>query len=178
MAIDALDVTFTYEEHDVVSAQRLRFRHSPRLRILAGLGVIALLVPLAQRLLPGTHDGMDVPLLVGLAAIFLLVPVLTYLLGPLMDYRRNRFWRTPLSLRLSAAGLRLAVAAAPPGQNALEIAWSHLHHLLENDDVLILFFGAQESYVIVPKRLLSAGGQRVLQDLLSTAGPSSESKDG
>jgi hypothetical protein len=121
---------------------------------------------------------MDVPLLVGLAAIFLLVPVLTYLLGPLTDYRRNRFWRTPLSLRLSAAGLRLAVAAAPPGQNALEIAWSHLHHLLENDDVLILFFGAQESYVIVPKRLLSAGGQRVLQDLLSTAGPSSESKDG
>ncbi|HEX9116723.1 MAG TPA: YcxB family protein [Anaerolineae bacterium] len=159
--MDQIDVTFTYEEPDVVSAQRLRFRHSARLKLLAAIGVLALLVPVVQVLAPGALGrGVDPALLAGVAAVFLLVPSLTYLLGPFLDYRRNRFWQTALNLRLSAAGLRLALADAATGQEAIEIAWEHLHHLLENDDVLVFFFGDQQSYIVVPKRAL--GGPAAL----------------
>lgn len=142
----------TYGRDEVVSAQRLRFRNSARLRVLAALSLAALIFLAVQQIDPGlvnasrTMSWQSVALL---AAAFVLLPVLFYVFVPALDYRSNPAWRQSYVLTINKNRLRLAREGADSG---FELAWPAVNKVLENDLVFLLFFGPKNTTVMIPKR--------------------------
>ncbi len=149
----------TYEHADVVSAQRLRFRHSRRLRVLAFLSLAALVYLAVQQFDPalvGANTRIGWQSVAYLAAQFVLLPVLFYLFVPSLDYRSNQAWRQNYTFTVNKSRLRLARTGAERG---FELAWGAIRRVLENDRVFLVFFGEKQAMVMIPKSIFSSPEQ-------------------
>ncbi len=149
---------FTYQQADVVSAQRLRFRHSTRLRVLALLSLAALVFLAVQQIDPAlvrASTPMSWQNVAYLAALFVLLPVLFYLFVPALDYRRNPAWQQNYALSIGKARMRLARAGEEKG---FELVWPAVQRVIENEHVFLVFFGKQ-GMVMIPKRIFTSPEQ-------------------
>ena len=116
----------SYEENEVVSAQRMRFLDSSRLKMLGILGVACTAILTGQQMYYWYDKGTIpvtwfMPLIV--AAIFVLVPTLVYLFAPQVDFRINSRWRHELDLHICEDKLRLTAKGKSDG---FELQWSRV----------------------------------------------------
>ncbi len=141
-----------YQQEEVVSAQRLRFRNSQRIRIIfAMMTVFALLLAVQQFILyielgklPGTWF---MPLVV--LGIVGGVWTVGYFVAPPVDFRFNRDWRTDLDLHLQKDQLRVSGKS-----DSVDLPWGKIKRVLENDKVFIIIMSSELDFLIVPKRVL------------------------
>jgi hypothetical protein len=159
-AIDEdLQLPFTYAREDVVAAQRLRLPHSRRLRLLLLIGIGATVVLVIQFSalrsgLTGLPGGWSTPVVVG--AVFVLLVAIAYLLAPIIEYQMTSAWRSRVVLQVNADGLRLSGTTSATG---FDLAWQQVSGLLENERVWLLFFGGEQDFLIVPKRIFQTDRQ-------------------
>ncbi len=152
-------VPLAYKQADVVSAQRLRFRHSTRLWVLAGLSLAGLVFLAVQQIDPALVKAsarMSGQSLIFLTAMFVMLPVAFYLFVPALDYRSNQAWRQNYTLTVGKARLRLARTGAERG---FELAWGAIRRVVENDRVFLVFFGEKQAMVMIPKSVFSSPEQ-------------------
>lgn len=152
-----MEITFklNYEKPEVISAQKLRFRYSSRLQIIAILGIFSIGYLIYQQLqLPVETRNWASPGLV--AAIFILVPALVYYLSPLLDFKFNKGWRKEYRFILSETSMDIFQPQEP---KPYRFDLNRVNRILENPDVFVLFFGTEQNFVIIPKRLLQAQGK-------------------
>jgi hypothetical protein len=154
------EVPFTYEGADVSAAQWLRLLYSRRLRalLIVALGAAAvLLIELSGlRSQPASpRDSWSTPIAVG--AVFVLLVALAYLLAPLIEYRVNSGWRAAVTLRVTPESLRLTRPSTAAG---FDLPWPQVTGMLENEEVWLLFFGSDQDFLIVPKRIFGDENQR------------------
>ena len=150
----AKDITLklNYQQDEVVSAQRMRFRNSQRIRIiLAIMAVFALLLAVQQLFLyielgklPGTWF---MPLVV--LGIVAGVWTVGYFVAPPVDFRFNRDWRADLDLHLQKDQLRVSGKSG-----SVDLPWGKVKRVLENEKVFIVIMGSELDFLILPKRVL------------------------
>jgi hypothetical protein len=156
---EEVQVPFTYEREDVVAAQRLRLLYSRRLRLLLLIGIVAIAVLIIQLSalrsgLSGLPGGWSTPVVLG--AVFALLVALAYLLAPIIEYQMTSAWRSRVVLQINTNGLRMSGTSSPAG---FELAWPQVSGLLENERVWLLFFGGEQDFLIVPKRIFQTDRQ-------------------
>ncbi len=155
--ITFMEISFKlkYEKPEVISAQRLRFRYSSRLQIIAILGVFSIgYLSYLQFQLPIEARNWASPGLV--AAIFILVPALIFYISPILDFIFNKGWRKEYRFVLSESNMDIF---QPDEHKPYRFDLNRVNRILENPDVFILIFGNEQNFVIVPKRLLQAQGK-------------------
>lgn len=147
-----ISLKLNYQQDEVVSAQRLRFRNSQRIRIIfAIMAVFALLLAVQQYFryteLGRLPDTWATPLVVlGIVAGLWTVG---YFVAPPVDFRFNRDWRADLDLHLQKEQLRVSGKSG-----SMDLPWSKIKRVLENEKVFILIMGSELDFLIVPKRVL------------------------
>jgi hypothetical protein len=155
-----------YEQDEVISAQRMRFLHSNRLKlltVLSILGTIALGLQQAwlwfrEGVVPATwYTPIYLPLIFG--GVF----VVAYFLAPSMDFKVNPQWQNAFDLYLEADAFRITPIGKLQG---FEKAWKEVKQVLENDKVYIWFFNSEQEFIIMPKRVLKAQ-ESLVQDKLT-----------
>jgi len=143
-----------YEQDEVVSAQRMRFLHSSRFKLLAILGVFGTIALSLQQAwlwqkegaLPVTwYTPIYLPLVFG--GIFVAV----YFFAPSVDFRVNSQWRNTFDLYLENNVFRITAIGKIQG---IEKAWDKVKQVLENDKVYVMFFDSEQEFIIMPKRVL------------------------
>ncbi len=157
-----MTLRFTYSEPDVISAHRLRMRGNPRTRMLLMFGVAAFAGTAAPRLIPGffgIQAGLDWFLPLAVAAVFLVAPLLAYLVVPGLDYRRSPIWRPEYTLRVDQAGLKLSW---PGAAGDFELKWRDVRKALANEQSFVLLFGARQDSLVVPRRIFAGPEQENL----------------
>ena len=149
---------FKYQRADVVAAQQLRYRNSPRLRVAFILGLAALAVILAQDVFPFLKPlstlGNSLPLLA--AIFFLIVPLGFYFIAPELDYRLNREWQHGYQLDIGQDQLRLASEGS---SKWVDINLHRLRKILSDRRVFVFIFGGDQEFLILPKSILGNPGQ-------------------
>ncbi len=155
-----LTFNFQYQQAEVVSAQRLRFRSSNRLRLVFFIGLAALVLLAVQQFIPGlgfwTSLGWGLPLLATL--FFCAVPLLFYLVTPYLDFRFNKEWKPRYQLEVAGEQMYLtredvASRDSPSRRSAsaIEIPLKRLRKLLEDRRVFVLLFTTEQDFFILPK---------------------------
>lgn len=142
-----------YEQDEVVSAQRMRFLHSNRLKLLIALGILGMIVLIAQQIWFWFKEG-TLPITwytpIYLLLVFCGVFIIVYLFAPLIDFRLNPLWRNIFDLQLDDNTFRIIVAGKSQG---IEKNWEKIKRVLENDKAYVLFFDSEEDFIILPKRV-------------------------
>lgn len=150
-------IQYQYHRNEVVAAQQLRYRNSPRLQVVFIFGIISLLVLVARPWLPflqtNTYLAGTLPILA--VIFFLLTPLVFYFLAPIIDFKVNREWRHPYKLEISSDLLRLARSGS---DNWVNIDLRRLRRLYQNRLVFVLIFSSEQDFFILPKRALSEQG--------------------
>ena len=145
---------FRYTADEVMSAYRLRFIHSLQLKVVAVVGFLAELFLIGQQLFPqalhrpaGSNWGAPVD-----AAIIIIgLPLLVYLIGPLLDYRTKPDWQKEYDMFLTKEAFRIEAATADkPG---VPIKWYLFKRHIENDKVVVMFLNSERVFIIIPRRL-------------------------
>jgi hypothetical protein len=93
--MDEVTLKLVYAEGEIVSAQRTRFLHSSRLKMITAFGIVGTVTLTAQTIYFWYAKGTVpaswfVPIVV--AAIFIVIPGFTYFLAPRIDYHINPVW--------------------------------------------------------------------------------------
>lgn len=143
-----------YQEDEVVSAQKLRFLDSRRLKLLVVLGVVGTIVLSAQQVLLWLKTGSTPPTWtspISWILVFIGTLGLIYLFAAQIDFRLNSQWRQILDLHLHENCFGVTAIGRSQG---CEIAWERIKRVLENDKVYIVFWGSQQEFIILPKRVL------------------------
>lgn len=152
--ITGMEITYTlkYEKQDIVSAQRMRFLQSSRLKIVIFLGLISIgyLVWQQLQLAQDARSWLS-PVLVGI--VFVVVPFLTYFLMPLLDYKVNKGWRKEYRFLISETNMDIY---QPEEKRPYRFDLNRVSMIHENSDVFVLYFGSEQNFVIIPKRALQA----------------------
>ena len=152
--ITGMEITYTlkYDKQDIVSAQRMRFLRSSRLKIVIFLGFISIgYLVWGQLQLAEEYRNWLSPVLVAL--VFLVVPFLTYYLMPLLDYKVNKGWRKEYRFLISEANMDIY---QPDEKRPYRFDLNRVSMIHENPDVFVLYFGSEQNFVIIPKRMLQA----------------------
>lgn len=146
-------VEFKYQRAEVVSAQQLRYRNSPRLRVAVLFGLVALAITIARPWLPllQTANYLSGSLPLFAAILFLGVPLVFYFLVPHLDYQFNGEWRRNYQLELSNDLARLASVGS---SKWVDIDLRRLRKLLQNNLVFVLVFSNEQDFFILPKSAL------------------------
>jgi hypothetical protein len=143
-----------FEQDEVVSAQRMRFLHSSRFKLLAILGLFGTTALSLQQAwlwhkegqLPSTwYTPIYLPL------IFSGVFIAVYFFAPSIDFKVNPQWRNIFDLYLEHEVFRITAVGQTQG---IEKAWSNIKRVLENDKVYIMFFDSEQEFIVMPKRVL------------------------
>jgi hypothetical protein len=145
-----------YEQDEVVSAQRMRFLHSSRFKLLAILGILgAIALSLQQAWLWHKEGALPTSWYtpIYLPLVFGGVFVVVYFLAPSIDFRVNLQWRNAFDLYLENDLFRITAIGKLQG---IEKAWNSVKQVLENDKVYIMFFDSEQEFIIIPKRVLKA----------------------
>lgn len=147
-----------FDREDIVSAHRLRYLHSGRLRLLAGIGLLGLLYLAAKLLVPELlPGGGDLTLPAGVAIIGLGTPLFAYIFAPEYDSRMNSIWKKQFTVLVDSERVTVRQAGQPAGY---AMTWKSLSRVLENSRVLVLIFGRENNFLILPKTALG-GAQRL-----------------
>ena len=156
-----------FDAKDIISAQRLRFIKSSRLKVLVGLWLALSLFLLVQLVVPDFIPAVHFAtwyMLIGLALAFLLVLVIFYWVAPWLDYTQNPVWQTPFTLRLTNEQLLISVEGKA---RATTVQWSRIQKLHENS-VPISLSGKRGELLILPKAVLKAGAREKMVQMLKT----------
>ena len=149
-----MEITYTlkYEKQDIVLAQRMRFLQSSRLKIVIFLRLISIgyLVWQQLQLAQDARSWLS-PVLVGI--VFVVVPFLTYFLMPLLDYKVNKGWRKEYRFLISETNMDIY---QPEEKRPYRFDLNRVSMIHENSDVFVLYFGSEQNFVIIPKRVLQA----------------------
>jgi hypothetical protein len=146
------NLNIKFDPDDIVSAHRLRYLHSGRLRLLAGLGALGLVYLALQVFVPGLlPGGDDLTLPAGVAIIGLGTPLFAYLFAPLYDARMNAVWKQEFTVLANSERITVRQAGQPAGY---AMTWRSLSRVLENARVLVLVFDRETNFLILPKSAL------------------------
>jgi hypothetical protein len=141
-----------FDQQDIISAHRMRYLHSSRLRLLAGIGLLALMYLLLQNFFPGRLPGGEDPTLaIGVAVIALGTPILAFLIAPIYDARTNSIWKQQFTVLANSERITVRQAGQPAGY---AMTWKSLSRVLENSRVLVFIFGRETNFLILPKSAL------------------------
>jgi hypothetical protein len=159
-----LNLTLKWAKEDAVSAYRLRFLHSPALRIATGLGILGTVGLAAELVFACLQDVNIEPLLWFVPVIVALIsvgtPAIVYLAAPSISFRRNLAWRQEYWLHLSEDTLTITLSGATQG---CCMQWSRVKQVLEDERVYILVYGSGKAdYVAIPKQVFQNNEQEVL----------------
>jgi hypothetical protein len=152
---EQISLELNYQLDEIVSAQRMRFRNSTRIKIISIIGIIGTLALIEQQAHLWYDSGIRpetwfTPIY--LPIIFIGVGGLVYFFAPQIDFRLNSDWKRKLDLHLSENKLRITVMGEV---EIFELDWHQIKRVLENNKVYILIFGSEESeFFILPKRAL------------------------
>ena len=163
-----------FDAKDIISAQRLRFIKSSRLKVLIGLWLALSLFLLVQLVAPDFIPAVHFAnwyMLIGLAVAFVLVLVIFYWVAPWLDYTQNPVWQTPFTLRLTNEQILISVEGKP---RATTVQWSRIHKMHENERAYILYLGNEANFLILPKAVLKAGAREKMIQMLKTRSSLSE----
>ncbi len=90
------------------------------------------------------------------AAIFILIPALVYYVSPVIDFKFNKGWRQEYRFILSEHNMDVY---RPEVDKPYRFDLNRVHMIMENADVFILYFGNEQNFVIIPKRVLQEQGK-------------------
>jgi hypothetical protein len=160
---------FQYKPSEIYSAHRLRYLYSSQVRIIAGIALLVEIYLIAQQLFPQAlrrpaASTWSTP--VGVAFLLGLLPLVSYLVAPLLDYQFNPDWKKAFTLFLSKESFRFAETS---GNNpGVPIKWFRVKRVLENKSVIVMLLGSERIFVIIPKRLFEDKEQEVFfREILS-----------
>jgi hypothetical protein len=148
-----IKVRFTKEE--IISAQRMRFLRSTRLKVISGLFIFAMAFMLLQLVFPDTMRGINFatwPMTIGLLVAFASVIGLFYFVSPLIDYANNEIWQTPFSIKITPELLFITIEGSAKGTN---VKWERVRRVDENDAAYILYLGSESMFLIIPKSIFT-----------------------
>lgn len=172
-------VEFRYTPQDVASAQRMRFFGSRQIWVLAGIWVVSTVFLLIALRFFSPTPLLDRPLVLSLSGIYLVSIILVILVMPYLSYAFTRFWRLPLQLQFNEKQLRVSVVKGK--SKGLLLTWDQISKVQENTRVLILYYGDERQFIILPKSAFGAGkdgapsaAERRFRDLLQRKGPQRE----
>lgn len=144
-----------YMKNEVVSAQRLRFLNSSRLKTIIALGLFTMIVLSASQIWAWLESGVKLPLWwfwpILVFLIFGGVFVVSYAFAPSIDFRINPEWHYVYDLLLRDDIFQITLSGQSKG---VEMPWNKIKRVLENKKVYILFWGSDEEFFILPKRVL------------------------
>jgi len=150
----SVSLKLSYQEGEVVSAQRMRLLRSSRLKTVSTLGIIGTVALIIAQIHARNTRG-SIPSTwftpVYLPLVFVAVAVIVYFLAPAIDFRLNPAWKAVLDLHLSEEKLRLTMQGK---MESLEWGWEQVSQVLEKNKVYIIFWGSEQDWLIVPKRVL------------------------
>jgi len=166
-----------YKHDEVISAQRMRGLESSRWKFLLIISVVCTVGLIARRLYFWYNQGAipaDWFNQIGVAVVFILVPLLVYFFVPLLDFWLNPIWRRKLDLNLQADKLRVTARGKSEG---LELQWSRVNKVLENKKAFVVFAGSENAFLILPKRVFKENESDFREMLKQKASPLWKSKE-
>jgi len=170
---------FRYSAGDVASAQRMRFLRSNQLKVLIGVWLVSSLFLAAPMVFPQMFPGSPFTswaLVLEIAIIYAVTMVVIIAVTPYLDFTFNRFWRLPLLFQYNDKQLKLSVVnGKSPG---LRLTWNQLQRIEENERVFVMYYGAGNKFLILPKSVFSEASlerfHSVLRRKLSLPGKEQE----
>ena len=150
-----------FSAKDIISAQRLRFIKSSRIKILLLFWALLTAFLLVQLIFPGVFQGLTFAswgLLIGLALAFLLVVALFYWLAPWMDYHQNPLWQTAFTLQMNEQYLFLSMEGKTKG---VTVHWERIRKMDENERAYILYLNTEANFLILPKSVFASPNAQI-----------------
>lgn len=159
---------FRYKLGEVTSAQRMRMLKSGQFKYLIGIGLFGMMAMAVPLIVPQwfpVGKTYSWPLVIEIAVAYIVTFAVLLFITPVMDFYFNRVWRLPLMLQFNEKQLRVSV---PGGKSAgLRLPWGEIHRVDETGRVFILYYGAGNKYIILPKGMFTRPqDDRRFRDLL------------
>ena len=154
LTYESSSMDLNYKEDEVIAAQHIRFLRSSRVIILGCVGLIGTVYLAFQQYTIWKASGVIpstwyTPIFI--QAIFLTVGLLVYLLAPVIDYRKNSFWKYTYELKFLPDQLYFSLKNKGSG---IKYDWKDARKVLESDSVYVIFYGSENNFLIIPKRIL------------------------
>ena len=156
--MDKVTLDLNYTEDEVVSAQRMRFLHTSRPKIIVVIGVVGVILLTVGNVYLGRIEGRAPRWYAPIEAAVILLGFVgfSYFYVPKFDFRNNLVWKSHYKLTLAHNGMGLV---AEGKSKRFELEWSRINRVLENDKAFVVQFGREKDYIILPRRVLEMGGQ-------------------
>ena len=140
-----------FKAEDIISAQRMRFLQSSKLKIIAALWGIAALWSSAALLLPEQIPPIPYvapSTVLGSTLLFAMLVSIFYWLGPLIEFRTNILWKTPFQIQITAEHLMLLLEGRTKGAF---IRWDQIRKVHANERAYILYTSSEDNFLILPR---------------------------
>jgi hypothetical protein len=141
----------TFQEPDIISAQRLRFIRSSKFKIIVAVWLVALLWGSGQVLFPDVVPALFTlsnGTLLGTALLFAGIVAGFYWLAPWIDFRTNAIWKSPFTFQFNSEQMMLTLEGRGKG---VYIRWEQIRNVHENAGAYILYTSSEDNFLILPR---------------------------
>ncbi len=143
-----------YQKDEAVSAQQMQMLESNRFKVMIAIGILCFLGLVVQQIW-FWFESKAIPVAWWGPILFLLAAGVglgqAYLRNPLSSFKSNPSWHNRLDLRLSTEQVHISSEGQSEG---FEMAWERIKRVLENGKVYVLFWGSEQEFIVLPKRVL------------------------
>jgi hypothetical protein len=148
----SIHLVFRYSEQDIVRAMRAHI--ASRLRLKVDIVVVLALALFGAYSWRSLDSPVYAMVLLGVSALFFLVPIAAFGVVPAVIFRREAKFRDEYSLTFSAEGIHFRTVHIDSN-----LQWSMYNRALVDAHSFVLYYGAR-SFTVIPKRVFESAEQQ------------------